>query len=584
MFHSWKRWFGLFLATVAALVLVAVFWTRQEVHESVLESARHQMEEQVRILAHLLEVGDPALDEKVDRAAQDTSYRITVIDLSGRVVADSAFSGQALQRMENHGNREEFREAREQGEGVAHRYSTSIDGWLLYSATGTADGRGFVRLAIPIAAQSFAGMNLWVPLIAGFLMLAAGFLVFLSVGRRIGRQVEDLSQGWSKIREADFSHRIPLHSGLELGRLARETDETADRLQKRFAGLEAERDHFRTILRSMSEGVLVADGKGRIAKVNPAFMSMFRVEKDPVGKRPLEVVRNSEIQTGIHQVLASGGNHEEEILVGDKVLLARFAPIGEAKQRSGVVTVFHDITRLRRLENLRKEFVSNVSHELKTPLTSIKGFAETLLEEHWSNPLHRDFLERIERNCQQLNQIIDDLFKLASLEGEDRRLKYRRIAFTDLVGDLQKEFQARLKENSINFSTANRSGHDSFAAEPGYIKRVFHNLMDNALKYTECGEIRVELDSSPGYLVFSVHDTGSGIPSGDLSRIFERFYRVHKDRSRRTGGSGIGLSIVKHIVQLHGGRVWAESEVGRGTVVYFTLPILDQVAEADQHG
>jgi two-component system, OmpR family, phosphate regulon sensor histidine kinase PhoR len=578
MFQAWKRYFTVFLVTVAGLLLLAVFWARREVHEASLGAARQDMEEQARIVAHLLKIEDPSLDETVDRAAQGSSYRITVIDLSGRVVADSAFSGQALQRMENHAGREEFREARELGEGVAHRYSTSVDGWLLYSATRTHDGHGFVRLARPLTARSFTGMNLWVPLLAGLLMLATGFIVFFSVGRRMGRQMEAIAQSWAAIREGDLSQRVPVHSGLELGRLARETERAADRLQERFATLQAERNHFRTILRSMAEGVLVADTKGRIAKVNPAFMTMFRVEKEPVGRRPLEVVRNSEIQTGIHQVLVSGRNHEDEILVGDKVLLARFAPISEDQQLSGVVTVFHDITRLRRLENLRKEFVSNVSHELKTPLTSIKGFAETLLEESSSNPVHRDFLERIERNCQQLNQIIDDLFKLASLEGEDRRLEYKEIAFSELVADLQSEFQGRLKEKAISLSSINRSGHASFFAEPGYIKRVFHNLLDNALKYTKEGEIRVELDFSLGQLVFSVHDTGVGIPSQDLSRIFERFYRVHKDRSRQTGGSGIGLAIVKHIVQLHGGRVWAESEVGRGTAVYFTLPIADQVS------
>jgi two-component system, OmpR family, phosphate regulon sensor histidine kinase PhoR len=318
--------------------------------------------------------------------------------------------------------------------------------------------------------------------------------------------------------------------------------------------------------------------------VNPAFMAMFRVEKEPVGKMPLEVVRNSEIQKGIQQVLNSGNNHEEEVLAGEKVLLARFAPIGSGKQLAGVVTVFHDITRLRRLESLRKEFVSNVSHELKTPLTSIQGFAETLLEEKPRNPVHRDFLERIERNCQQLNQIIDGLFKLSSLESEDPPLEYQEIVFSQLVAELERDFEARLKEKDITLSSANRSGYEGFAAEPGYIKRVFHNLLDNALKYTECGEIRIEVDSSPGHLIFSVHDTGVGIPGGDLGRIFERFYRVHKDRSRQTGGSGIGLAIVKHIVQLHGGRVWAESELGRGTTISFTLPIAGLRPETVEHG
>ncbi len=410
-----------------------------------------------------------------------------------------------------------------------------------------------------------------------FLMGAAVVLSVVMVWRywslrRLNRSTRQLIDAVRRIGTPGVTVRVPIPPEAPLAGLAREIGETASTVGQQTERLESQRNNLETVLASMSEGVLVADVRGRVARINDAFHDIFEVQGDPVGRMPLEVVRNEEIQTGIQRVLKERVPYEEELHVGEKVLLARFAPIVNEQTPLGVVTVFHDITALRRLERLRREFISNVSHELKTPLTSIRGYAETLLGEVWENPLHRTFLEKIFKNAQQLSQMIDDLFRLARLESGDRHVNRTEISFMSLMDELRTEFAPKLRAKSIRLQVENRSRADSFRADPAYIKRVFHNLLDNALKYTDQGEIKVSLDTSPEGFLFSVQDTGIGIPESELERIFERFYRVQKDRSRSAGGSGVGLAIVKHIVQLHGGKAWAESRLGQGTSVFFTLP------------
>lgn len=406
------------------------------------------------------------------------------------------------------------------------------------------------------------------------MLLVVGALVTLLISGRLTRAIRHLTEASRRIAAGDFVDSIPVSSRDELGDLARNMEQMSRRLQGQVQTLESERQHLDTVLSSMSEGVLVVDRRGRVTKVNPAFNEIFDVKVDPVGRMPLEVVRNEEIQQGIHRMLTRRSEREEEeIRVSRMVLQAHFAPVRKAgSDVEGVVIVFHDITRLRRLEQLRKEFVSNVSHELKTPLTSIRGYAETLTEDLEGDGLHRRFAERILHNSEQLTQMIEDLLNLAQLEGKERLLKQESIHFENLMKELEKEFSARLSAKGIRFVWESRLDTDTLRAEPAYLWRVFHNLIDNALKYTDHGEIRVELDDRQGRLLFSVADSGIGIPQEDLGRIFERFYRVDKDRSRRTGGSGIGLAIVKHIVQLHGGQAWAESRLGAGTRICFTLP------------
>jgi two-component system phosphate regulon sensor histidine kinase PhoR len=375
-----------------------------------------------------------------------------------------------------------------------------------------------------------------------------------------------------RIADGETVSEIPLKSGDELGELARHMERMSVKFGEQLSLLASERNHLTTILNSMTEGVLVTDGGGRIVVVNPALRVILGLVVDPRGKTPLEVIRNVEVSQGVQEILKKGSKRELEFVIANRTLLARFAPIRGHDHIAGVVVVFHDITELRRLENLQKEFVSNVSHELKTPLTSIQGYAETLLAEDELNPVYQGFAEKIFRNSSQLSQMIEELFSLARLESGEPTIIWQVVSYSELMERISVDFSEQLKSKDLYFEYSNSTDNDTFAAGVRYVERVFSNLIENAIKYTENGEIKVTMDLVEDEVVFCVRDTGIGIPEDELESIFRRFYRVDKDRSRQTGGSGIGLAIVKHIVQLHGGRVWAESVVGRGSSFYFTLP------------
>ena len=258
--------------------------------------------------------------------------------------------------------------------------------------------------------------------------------------------------------------------------------------------------------------------------------------------------------------------------VEERILLARFSRLTKGNEIVGAVVVFHDITQLRRLENVRKEFVSNLSHEFRTPLTSIRGYAETLLDEPCDSAAHQEFLPKIQKNAEQLSQMIEELFKLASLEADGEVLEKQVVSFRSLVAELGEEFAPRLQAKSIELVSESEPGTERFLAHEGYLRRIMQNLIDNAVKYTKSGVIKIATRRSGDEVIVAVSDTGTGIPPEHLERIFERFYRVEKDRSRETGGSGIGLALVKHLVQVQGGRVWAESTPGRGSTFSFSLP------------
>lgn len=420
-------------------------------------------------------------------------------------------------------------------------------------------------------------LSRWI--LGGLLLTGGAWLVAHLISRSFMKALERISAAVDRVSSGDFIQHIPVSRWHEMGRLARHIEEMSDRLRMQVNLLERSRQNLETVFDSMSEGVLVANEKGLVTATNPSFRRFFGVTGNPVGKLPLEVIRSPGATEGIEAVLESGEAYETEIRSGQRVFRARFAPLGSETPK-GVVAVFSDITEMRRLESLRKEFVSNVSHELKTPLTSIQGFAETLLDEPALGDPHRRFLSRIYENAAQLSTLIEQLFNLARLESPEGPVEWQEVDFRVLVDGIRAEFARDLESKEIEFRLV--TSEEKFWAGTVLIRRVLVNLIANAVKYTPRGKITVKREKIEGKWLFSVQDTGIGIPAEDLTRIFERFYRVDKDRSRTTGGSGIGLAIVKHIVHIHGGEVWAESRVNHGTTIYFTLPV--QPFETRQKG
>ncbi len=402
-----------------------------------------------------------------------------------------------------------------------------------------------------------------------------GFFFFRSLSRSIREMVEASSQ----ISEGDFSQKIFSHRTDELGRLSRTINRMADNLARQRSDLLQEKRQLQAVLDSMVEGVLVTDANGVIVLANPAFQSIAQFNRDLRFQTILESLRNEPIHTLVQQVLEGAGEQQAEIVLfingEEKRLLGHAAPLMNQQVIEGAVAVFHDITALRNLENVRKEFVANVSHELKTPLTNIRGYAETLLNGALDSPeMAKKFVVKISEHALILQALVEDILKLSEIESGRVELKKEPMDVALFAQELFDRFQPSFLEKKIQLHLILPKTPTKLLSDKMALSSILSNLIDNALRYTDSGgEVIIEVLSQPeNRCLFSVKDTGVGIAEPDRKRIFERFYRVDKSRTRHSGGTGLGLSIVKHLVLLLGGEIHLESEIGKGSKFNVIIP------------
>ncbi|MYB59979.1 MAG: PAS domain S-box protein [Gemmatimonadetes bacterium] len=354
--------------------------------------------------------------------------------------------------------------------------------------------------------------------------------------------------------------------------MAAQSKERLSRIREENAQLEA-------VLSGMAEGVMVTSAEGRILMVNPAFKRMMDVDAWCLNKRPIEVVRNHDLQSVVDAAIDSAPSlHEDTVFDltlewNQRIFQVHLTPVRIGEQLHGVVAVFHDMTELRRLEQVRKDFVANVSHELRTPLTSIKGFVETLLDGAMEDTAAlRRFMTSIQHHADRLQALVEDLLQLSSIESGRYEVEFTSCRL-DRVSERVAEIFAKQVDRkqlalSLRFETDRPARGD-----PELMERALSNLVDNAVKYTENGgSITIGTEERVDEIVLSVSDTGPGIPSEALPRIFERFFRVDRARSRALGGTGLGLAIVRHTMELLNGRAWVESRLGEGATFYLSLP------------
>jgi two-component system phosphate regulon sensor histidine kinase PhoR len=502
------------------------------------------------ILARAAYPGTNANDFARHLAGQ-TRLRITVIAADGTVLGESDKPPDQLAHIENHLQRPEVQAALRSGIGSATRHSDTVGENLLYVAVADGD-RGFVRVALPLT--EIKQTTTRVRRVAALASAVVGLLALPAVfwfSRRLTGPIDGMRAMAKRVAAGDFSQRAPERGGRELAELGAALNAMSRQLETRLRELTAEKAELAAILSSMTEGVLVVDAAGRIALANDTLRQQFQLSDEVIGKTVLEAFRN----VALAELITTTGARELTF-ADDRVYAVTAAAL---QNTTGAVVVFHDITRLKQLENVRKEFVANVSHELRTPLSIIKGYVETLLEEQPAQP----FLETIQKHARRLEMLIDDLLSISELESQQARLNLAPVA---LRSCLDEELLARgAGRISLELPDA------PVRADAERLRQVFNNLLDNAIKYTH-GPIRVTGQVRDNDIEVCVADDGPGIAPEHLPRIFERFYRVDKARSRELGGTGLGLSIVKHIVQAHGGRVWAESELERGSRFFFTLP------------
>jgi two-component system phosphate regulon sensor histidine kinase PhoR len=383
-----------------------------------------------------------------------------------------------------------------------------------------------------------------------------------------------ISQKFSK---GDFSRRIIKTSKDEIGELANTLNKMAEDLEGKIKEIKAQNQKLAAIFDSMIEGVIIVDKTSRIISINPTIEKIFGVSrKEAEGRFFLEAIRNNSIYEIINNVLNEGKSLSAEIdlvLPVYKTFEVNATPISENNIVGGCLVVIHDITEIRRLETIRSDFVANVSHELKTPLTSIKGFVETLLEGALDDKENnRNFLKIIQSHTARLDNLVDDLLSLSHLESKEIILKKTKFHLRQLTEEVISGFKSQLKNKNIEIKDE-LSASVSLAADKNRIEQVITNLIDNAIKFNkEKGFIRIYAEEKNGRVKITIEDSGIGIPQKDIPRIFERFYRVDKARSRELGGTGLGLSIVKHIIELHSGSVGVESNEGFGSRFWFSLP------------
>jgi two-component system phosphate regulon sensor histidine kinase PhoR len=548
--------------------------------QSRLVTAGRLLHDEARTLlaAH---AGTEAVDAFVRRAARPTESRVTLIALDGIVLGDSEVAPGDLGRLENHRGRPEVRAALSGGVGHDLRTSASVHAPLLYVALPVRDGDrlvGVLRLALPLSAvmSSYDAINR-VMLAGGLVALVVAFGIGVFVAGRVTRPVVEMQAIARQMSEGQFAVRAPVRSEDELGTLGRALNVMVVRLREQIQNIESERAKATAILDGMVESVIAVDGQEGILLMNERARALFGVGAGRgEGKPFLEVVRNADLHEIFRSGRTAGGVFRQELRLvhpTDRILRVTAVPLRLAGEEPGLVMVIDDITELRRLEQVRTEFIANVSHELRTPLTAIQGYLETLLGGALEEREHaRRFVEIAFRHTERLGRLLNDLTDLSNIELGKVSLRLAPTPLGPLVDSVLELVAAKARDGEVTLRAEVSEGL-GVTADHDRLVQILINLVDNAVKYTPAGgavTVGARL-TGDGRVALSVSDTGIGIPRADLPRITERFYRVDKARSRELGGTGLGLAIVKHLVLAHGGDLAIESEEGRGTTVRVLL-------------
>ncbi|MFA4990152.1 MAG: ATP-binding protein [Candidatus Omnitrophota bacterium] len=521
------------------------------------------------------------LETLVKNLSLKNKSRITIIDDQGKVLTDSELSPGEVLNIDNHATRPEVKAALRGLTGDSIRYSATLKTDMLYVALpimGRGGAAGIIRLALPVAnVQKIMSVIRKTIILSIFFALGLAFILAYVLMTSISRPLNKIINVSRRFAGGDFSQRIYYDAHDEIGELSTTLNKMAQDIESKVKEIEVQNQQLKTIFQSMVEGIIVVDRSGCIVSVNQAVEEIFNIENRKAKGRPfLEVIRNTAMAEIIRVVLDGKKFVSSELSLAypvQRIFQINASPLFEKDQISGCLLVIHDVSQVRRLENIRRDFVANVSHELKTPLTSIKGYVETLiggaLEDKENN---LDFLKIIQNHAERLDALVDDLLSLSRLESKETALVLEDFNLRHELDETILGFRSQLKKKGVTIK--NELPPDtSLKADKGRIKQVFTNLIDNAVKFNkEKGWVRIYAQEAEGKVKIIVEDSGSGIPAKDIPRIFERFYRVDKARSRELGGTGLGLSIVKHIVELHAGSVGVESTEGLGSKFFFILP------------
>lgn len=557
-----------YLAVVAVASGTLVVAADRLMRHRLTDEARSELEREALYLAETARGADAlALDSLVHRLGRETSRRLTIIDERGVVIADSDFPRDQLGTLENHASRPEFAAALAGRTGADLRLSVSTGRWELKVAAPYPGGA--VRVASPLPqVDALVERAQGAVLLGAALALATGLILALGFASGVARPLVRLRDAAQAIARG-AQPVIDVRGRDEVGDLARALRTLDENLGTRLAELERERSETAALISAMVEGVVACDARGRVTTLNPAAQQLLGVSPHEGMPSALELFRHRAAREAVERTLAGATTAAVEVEADGRAMLLS----GRALVGGGAVFVIHDVTDMKRLEKVRRDFVGNVSHELKTPLTVVRGYAETLLKDDPPPEERRRFLETMLANARRMQHLVDDLLDLSRIESGAWRPEPADVPLEPLVADVWASLREAAAAARLEFEATVTPEATTVRADPEALRQVLLNVLDNAVRYTGTGgRIEVRAARDDAWLRIEVRDTGVGIPGEHLPRIFERFYRVDAARSRELGGTGLGLAIVKHLVEAHGGRVGAASTLGRGTTIRIELP------------
>src|SRR4030066_758578 len=577
-----KKVFFLYFILASVFIVILGEYLSSTIRNNYTSKLQENLTIQSRLIAEDIPLSFQGnLDDFCKRYKDKTGARITIIDSSGRVLGDS---DEPSSLMENHSNRPELIEAGASGTGSSIRLSKTLKRDLFYLAISvTKDSeKRFLRMSVPLHDIDVAVRKIKIQILtASFASLLIVFLIGLFHTGRIIKAIEEITAFSQAVASGDFRKRLFPKGKDEFAELTRNVGTMSQELQRRLQQAEEEKYMIETILMNMSDGLMLTDLNGRILLSNSAVKNLFGIESSIEGKTVMEALRKAELVDLIDRVVETKEGISREIEVTypkELFLMVTAAPYSIKGELSGAVLAFHDITGLRQLEDIRKDFVANVSHEIKTPITAIKGFAETLLEGALEDKENAyKFLETIKNHSERLNSLVSDLLTLSRIELGDIKIEKETVDLNNVIDTVFETLKENARSKGLYLEKEIAAGSVEVQADKNRLIQILLNLVDNGIKFTEMGGVTIKVQSPksevkiPPYPPFtkggsgwinnlslgdfieiSVEDTGIGIPKKHLSRLGERFYRVDKARSRELGGTGLGLAIVKHLVKAHG--------------------------------
>ena len=557
------------LLVVGFLSVFIISVVDRQIRDRLREDATDFLSSEARLIGDLWLRDGAFPDSLADRFGAALGRRVTIVAPDGAVIGDSEFDGAALGGLQNHATRPEVAEALAGRVGESQRPSPSTGEEELYVAVPVGS-LGVARVSLPTKDLDLVVRSARRNVLVGSLIALMGALVIAWIfSRSVSRPVEELRDVARALADGDLSRRPTMRAPGEVGELAVALRELAEQLSARLDARKADEMLLLQLTESLNEGVIAVDTDRMIVRINQTARRLLGANEPlpfPVDHLPREVA----LRDALHSAFDGETPDGAEVVISGRTLNVTARPLAGG----GAVLALFDLTRVRRLEGVRRDFVANVSHELRTPLTIVGGFAETLAADDVPFDMRRQFVERILSNTRRMQRIVDDLLDLSRIESGGWVPNPQPVDLQSISNEVMAAARDAAAAKGLTLTREFAPGATSVDADPTALRQVIGNLVDNAVRHTTSGSVTLFSERYADGVIVGVRDTGVGIAAEHLPRIFERFYRVDPGRSREEGGTGLGLAIVKHLVEAHGGRVRAESVLGEGTTIKARFPAL----------